>query len=626
MANSPAYSRSIYAQFFEQDNAAVVNLAENFMEKLYKNGIVPKYIQRGKNNSANGEDVDYISFWTAVSYYFAWSVVYSRQFLELEDNRELLYDYLVNKGMGVNPDSNIEELQYVMRNFYDEIRKRGTVNVFKQFNAEPDDVLTNGEFLRLIGYKETDEFKYVMTSPIHFGWCIGRCSPLYRGTGMDYQLIKGYENTEDLISLDEYPLLNPSGVAKVNDGTIDKDVFELSEDGSGIGYLCEPITEIVVIPDSLYSFSLGANDIIEDIEAGMVLGDVFTFSIKNLLTLVTSSIGIPYATTSATEIFDYINDYINTNSVALGYTSSYEITLGTTVSFYLTVENCSLLATPEDVLANTWGFDMKQNGVSIFNMIPFSTEGGSPSVCGYEEEVVTGETCPIPDKLIVIDKAVNYEITCGVLSTAQDGVSMGVTFFDIDKNKIYDIRHVDDIVSDDGLFFEDERMYQDNRYYHIRALCIGVNEAERASEDSGLDIGFGKHIKIPCGAVYMIPRIILDNEDDTVNGVVRVYDFKVRIADTVYSRGFIQTPNVIQVWAKNNNGSYNTVLQQLNNVVNPISNKEVVTIPLLEDFTKRYLIPYNSSIIFNWLGNISVCEFEAGERSYSLDFDLSFDS
>jgi len=51
------------------------------------------------------------------------------------------------------------------------------------------------------------------------GWCIGQSSPLYTGADNIKNLIKGYEFTEDITSLDVYPLINEDYI-ELEDGWI----------------------------------------------------------------------------------------------------------------------------------------------------------------------------------------------------------------------------------------------------------------------------------------------------------------------------------------------------------------------------------------------------------------------
>ncbi len=161
-------------------------------------------------------------------------------------------------------------------------------------------------------------------------------------------------------------------------------------------YDCIPIIETIITPEHLYERLHNDNTVFDNVEIGMGLGNTFTFDIKNLLTLVTTTgIAIPYSTTDPVEIFDYVNNYINTNSVALGYTSSYIITpITNDITFTITVNSCDLMNSQSEINTTTWGFAIRQNGTNIFPLLQASTVFPlNPSYCESSTEEITGEDC-----------------------------------------------------------------------------------------------------------------------------------------------------------------------------------------------------------------------------------------
>ncbi len=444
--NSMFYS-SIFSQFFGHDDQDHVDWATNMFQKYYSRGIIPSYITRAENSNEYGEDNDYISLWMSVSSALAWNVVYARTLTDVTDREDLMYDYLSDRGMGLCASSDMYTMIYIMANYYDEIRKRGTKFVFEKANTLGTNPVA-GEFLRLICNRPKDEYAYTISDRSSFGWVLGESSPMYTGTGGDVSLIRGYEPYEDVIDGSLYPIIGSGNVFDHTDGS--KQVLKIPTVNSGIGY---------------------------------------------------SGTGVP-------------------------------------------------------------------------------------------------------DKLIVIDSAVNYEITFDLKFTdIHDRVYFGVDFFDKDLNLLSSLSI--DGSNSFGYFSQNIRVGIIDTYYRIRGIIFGVNEPIRSGTNGvTLDTGNGKHIKTPCGAVYIVPKITY--KIGSGSGAF-IHDFKVRIADTPYSRCFIQTPNSIQVWAKNNNGLYQDRLTNLTNVSHPISNQDAVQIPLLEHRVRQYLIPYDCMIVFNWLGNTNVC-------------------
>lgn len=611
MPEKPGYKNSIYNQFFASDDADVQAWGDNQLEKMYKPGVVPNYIIRGRNNNDNGEDDDYRSFWKSMSYYFAWVVIYARRIMDIKNNPKLIFDYLIDRNMGVAPGSSLAMMQFLVGSYYDEIRKRGTKYVFEKADAYSpltQDMLeiarlygTNnidGEFLRLIAHNYYDEMMVTITPKTHFGTVVDRCSYMYRGTSFDNQLIKGYEDTDEAVDLTKYPLINPPFVSIVNDSNIGKDVLQFDEDIDpvGIGWLPTYVDATVTWNVGL----VGSSNIqLVNNTTGKTIGNAqWTGSLSSLLTDLVASVN------SNTQDGSLINgSYPFDNSA--GFTASFAA--GSPQPYDL-------------VVTSPPGSGSSGNGVNIGLYVDSGTWTVIPSTVngdGAFSQAMSGGTTgnPAPYKKIVIDPAVNYEITCqlAVGSTAVQ-FNIGVDFFD-NYGFHLSTHHIDGNMTTANNFVTATQLNISDKYYAVRAICFGVNEATRSSANSVMDIGWGKHIQIPCGAKYMIPRIVRINTGS--NRPLFVYDFKVRIADTVYTKGFIQVPNAIQVWAKPNNGSYSRQVTELNYVTHPISYQSVVTVPLLEEFVRRYLIPYNSIIIFNWLGAITACGNSSYDNSYN---------
>lgn len=96
----------------------------------------------------------------------------------------------------------------------------------------------DGEYLRLICYSaDCDEFIYNNVSDIFVGWCLGNCSPLYKGLRpqRNKSLLKAYEKQQNVQDLSKYPLINPSqmfiGITENPLGLQDT-VMYISSDGS----------------------------------------------------------------------------------------------------------------------------------------------------------------------------------------------------------------------------------------------------------------------------------------------------------------------------------------------------------------------------------------------------------
>lgn len=196
LVDGPAYNASNFAQYFNQNNICSIAWSVNVLEKLYKKGIVPKYIERGLTGD-NADDRDYIDFWRAITHYFALFVCLARKFQFFYQDRNLLLEYLKQRGLFVCEDIDQQDLLYLMQNYYDEIRQRGTRQVFKSKSNTKE---VDGEYLRLICFDTNDEFISNLNKNEHIGWNVGNSSPLYKGVEGRLNTNKFYIDFVDDIS------------------------------------------------------------------------------------------------------------------------------------------------------------------------------------------------------------------------------------------------------------------------------------------------------------------------------------------------------------------------------------------------------------------------------------------
>lgn len=228
---SITFHSSVFSYFFDSCNSLpVLQWCISVLEKIYKPGLVSKTLLRDENQNANEEDRDYIDFWRAVCCYFGTLVAYAREFETFPTNRYLLIEYLKQRGMFVCDNMALVDLNYLMENFYDEIRHRGTAQIAipkgTDVNGDPKPV--DGELLRLICYDpDCDEFIFAVSEFDSIGWVVNSWSPLYQGTAHQDQLTKIYEPTQDFVDLNNYPLINAGNCSIINDPLIG-DVMSIS--------------------------------------------------------------------------------------------------------------------------------------------------------------------------------------------------------------------------------------------------------------------------------------------------------------------------------------------------------------------------------------------------------------
>lgn len=202
--NSPILDNSIFANIAWSEETEA--LAKNLFKKLYYRGILPMYIIRGDNRSVD-EDKDFVDLFYSVAKYFAIIIRFFKRFEKFYDDDELMLEWLRQNEIQFDESTiKLTQLQFLARHLYDEIRKRGTAMIFKRQGDVVNDkeIEIDGEFIRLIRSKRSDELLYENMPFKKLGWCLGNSSPLYRGNGFSEKLNKTKESGEDFEDLNNF--------------------------------------------------------------------------------------------------------------------------------------------------------------------------------------------------------------------------------------------------------------------------------------------------------------------------------------------------------------------------------------------------------------------------------------
>lgn len=202
---APTISSSIFANIIGTPEMKA--LEENLFKKLYYRGIVPAYIPRAENSDEN-EDRDYIDLFFSVARFFSLFIRFFKRFENFGTDYDLMREQVRQYGIYFD-ESNItlEELQYLAQHLYDQIRQRGTEMIFKRkgyLMPNGETLQIDGEFIRLLRSKTTDELLYENMPLNKVGWCLGQSSPMYRGTAQAYYLNKTKEDTQDFEKLSDF--------------------------------------------------------------------------------------------------------------------------------------------------------------------------------------------------------------------------------------------------------------------------------------------------------------------------------------------------------------------------------------------------------------------------------------
>ena len=249
----------------------------NVAGKLYEKGIVPSYIERGEGE----DDSDYLAFWKTIACFFA-SIVYSaRDIGNFDKEKEMYSDFLSQRNLFFcQENSTLSQLKVLGEEYLSEIQKRGTWEIISKDNNY-NDVIVNGELLRLICWTVVDEFIFNLIPDKYFGWNVGNSSPLWRSTYQQDTLNKNYEANGGFADLSLYPTFQDTFMSIVTEGDDEVLVIEAVTTGlySGIAaentgtYLAETYREnaITINPDYNYEISFWVK--MEN------LGDYFTFAI-----------------------------------------------------------------------------------------------------------------------------------------------------------------------------------------------------------------------------------------------------------------------------------------------------------------------------------------------------------
>lgn len=157
------------------NNIDIFNMSMNLVNKMYETGIIPEYIDRKKEDQPSLlEDRDYIDLWKTVAEFYVMIFTYALRFSNIYWKRDLLCEYLQQKGIFICDCRDIIEMQKISQNFYDEVRLRGTVEIFRpkgyqyfigkrQANIAPLDYdISPMNFVVIDGikYKESHELPY----------------------------------------------------------------------------------------------------------------------------------------------------------------------------------------------------------------------------------------------------------------------------------------------------------------------------------------------------------------------------------------------------------------------------------------------------------------------------------
>lgn len=234
---------SIFKDFFcaNPQHSLLCSVLTN---KMFEKGILPEYIIRNRTDNPKVDDKDFLDFWGTVCCFFALILVLGKRLENFDSFEESLKDFLEQRDIIFCKSlEELQDLKFLKSNYYDEIRQRGTWNIFepKGFENKP----INGEFLRLVCKGECDEFIWELITDEKCGWWLGKSSPAYKGTSFSRQLVKNKEVSPDFLDLNSYEIFNTNGgkVDLINDSGKNVVVIRQVPDGQVCGFASNQNTQ-----------------------------------------------------------------------------------------------------------------------------------------------------------------------------------------------------------------------------------------------------------------------------------------------------------------------------------------------------------------------------------------------
>ena len=248
------FTQSIFAKYFSCTDIEIFKWYINVTEKLYT-GELSKFV---KFDDGNGDSYDSISFWQSIAKFFAFYVVLARTYKNFYQNISLLDSYLIQRGLFTSTTNTLIELNNLMKNFNNEISKRGTNNIF--LTKENNNDKYDGELRRYLNLTGSEEFIVDQYLEKHCGWHVDESSPLYRGL-------------EDHINANKFDFDNFSSTTDVTFTELDNDTF--------LNIVAVSSTEKGLVPDGNNLINISTK-----------LNYVFDFEIEVLDPNTTISIGL----------------------------------------------------------------------------------------------------------------------------------------------------------------------------------------------------------------------------------------------------------------------------------------------------------------------------------------------
>jgi hypothetical protein len=625
----PGFLASNFANYFIQNNIVSLLWSINVTNKLYQPGILPKAMVRGQTGNPQ-DDEDFLNTWRTVTHFFGLFVALAREFQTFYQNHDILLEYLTQRGSLLANDVLLDDLFYLMCNYLDEVRQRGTRQVFLKKGTRIPGIIEDefdisisqaelvlpthvakpidGEYLRFIGYNIMDEFLYNLNQNKHIGWNIGNSSPLYKGLEGRLNLNKYY------CDFFKYSTLAQLSITSASLPYISRIEDPLNPDeGDSISW-SESISESG-------SFSESGDEVVIEIKAPPLNGVV--------------GLGGGGRKIVVNPNLDYeVTFFIRADSFTLGRASgkySGDFWSGSGTGTVTMTFSDGQIATTSIVSGASSGPILAAIVTAINSQTTYtaSTTGVGLTITAPVGLVYNGITC-IQSYTVVTSgfqflfNAPGTTITLTGASTNAPSFDFGIYAWDQNNNVVdtYNIK----TLAISSYFLSQATLNKQFQYYFVRGILYNCNTYQPYNSgipyDSGIIVSEGgayyrANIDVPAGVdpssnptywksftnteilrmfptnigqgnnlimssnVIQIDPFILYNNVNGSSSNLYLYNVRVQPLRTQYSKGFIQTTNFLELFTTNNNLA--------------LSNDQI------DLKTRKYLIPANVVMKTNYL-------------------------
>lgn len=204
------YANSVFAEHFTHLDSSVLQWAINVLDKVYRPGIVAEYIVRDYDPVS---DEDYIKFWRSITIFFSYFVHLMRSFENFRQDANLAAKFIENNGGYLCGDETLDQLLYIIDNHLRIRAQRGS-----QAAIDRSPLTVDGEMLRLMCQSVDDFFLLANCTSKYNSWNVSNSSPCYRGSLSRTDLNLSYEDSQDILDKNLYPLLQSTYSSVVVDG------------------------------------------------------------------------------------------------------------------------------------------------------------------------------------------------------------------------------------------------------------------------------------------------------------------------------------------------------------------------------------------------------------------------